>query len=141
MESYPSSFNDSSWLKKQFCMVRILLGKLQKWGQTASSSQTFGAGPGVLTSNGVCQEGVPCAGASSDSSAMPLWPIIPQVLPLASPNNLLPKFATCVFCVLAKFVHSAAALDISSVLSVRGCKGFWSRARGGEKKCPWWWCQ
>ena len=45
-----------------------------------------------------------------------------------------PMFATCTFCVLAKFGRSAAAVMLSRVLSVRGCKGFWSRTRGGGEK-------
>ena len=43
-------------------------------------------------------------------------------------------FAMCAFCVLAKFGHSAAALTLSSVLSVRGPTRFWLQTRGGGEK-------
>ena len=51
----------------------------------------------------------------------------------------LPIFTTCAFRVLAEFGYSAAALDISSVLLVRGTLGFGCKREGGAKKCPWWW--
>ena len=43
-------------------------------------------------------------------------------------------FAMCAFRALAKFGHSAAAVMLSWVLSVRECKGFGSRTRGGGEK-------
>jgi hypothetical protein len=46
----------------------------------------------------------------------------------------LPILATCAFCTLAEFGHSAAALYLSSVLSVRGRMGFWLQTRGGGEK-------
>ena len=45
-------------------------------------------------------------------------------------------FAMCAFRALAKFGHSAAAVMLSWVLSVRGARGLGREREGGEKKWP-----